>query len=74
MENSGSEILGYFTNRIREAKKKKLTELDLSVPYDTYPNDKLDAIPEEVFELTQLEKLDLSGNRIIKFPESLSRS
>ena len=70
MVDSETEILGYFTNRIKAAKEQQLTELDLSVPWDTHDNDKLDRIPNAVFELTQLEKLNLSGNSLSELPES----
>ena len=73
MVDSGSEILSYFTKRIKEAKEQQLTELDLSVPYNTHGNDKLDHIPEEVFALTQLEKLDLSYNSLTEVPESITK-
>ena len=60
MVDSSNGILSYFTNRIDKAeeqqKLKKLTALDLSVPWGTHDNDKLDCIPDEVFELTQLKK------------------
>lgn len=73
MVDSGSEILGYFTNRIQAAKEQQLTELDLSVSYGTHSNDKLDHIPDEVLELTQLEKLYLSYNKIKEIPESITK-
>lgn len=50
MVDSGSEILSYFSNRIQAAKEQQLTELDLSVPSGTHENDKLDHIPDEVFD------------------------
>ena len=46
--------------RIREAKEKKLTRLDIS-------NCDLTEIPEEVFELTWLEELNLSGMKYLTY-------
>ena len=75
MVSSSTEIPGYFTKRIREAKERQLTELDLSVGYwDIIDNDdKLNRILEEVFELTQLERLNLSGNSISEIPDTISK-
>ncbi|MEO0329965.1 MAG: leucine-rich repeat domain-containing protein [Pseudomonadota bacterium] len=73
MVDSGSEILGYFTNRIMAAKEQQLTELDLSVPFYKNSDNKLDNIPASVFELTYLEKLNLHNNAIKKIPESISK-
>ncbi len=50
--------------KIREAKQKKLTELNL--------NDyQLKEIPPEVFDLTQLKVLNLSRNELNSLPESI---
>ena len=78
MADSKTEILGYFTNRIKTAKEQQLTELDLSVPYSIYvstahPNDQLAHIPNEVFELRQLEKLVLNNNSLTEVPESITK-
>ena len=73
MVGSKTGILGYFTNRIKEAKEKQLTELDLSVPWRTHDNDKLKCIPKEVFELTKLKKLSLGNNRIKEVPENITK-
>jgi hypothetical protein len=52
--------------RIEECRRTRSTELDLSKLG-------LDAIPEEVFELTWLEKLDVSGDwEAIGFFEGIS--
>ncbi len=56
--------------RIRKAKEKKYTELNLS---NSEPNEKLVKFPEEIFELPGLRVLDLSGNLIESLPESLSQ-
>jgi internalin A len=57
--------------KIQEAKEKRLKELDLSADWLTPANRKLTAIPSEVFELEQLEALDLSHNRLAIVPDSI---
>ena len=73
MVDSAPKILSYFTHRIQAAKEQRLTELDLSVPWNTHDNDQLSYIPEEVFELTQLERLNLKSNGIKKISESITK-
>lgn len=68
MAKTENEILNYFTNRIQVAQEQKLKELDLSSPYSSEPDDQLHYIPESVFELTQLERLNLRYNKLEKFP------
>ncbi|MDF2387855.1 leucine-rich repeat protein [Nostoc ellipsosporum NOK] len=62
-----------FLEKIREAKEKKLKELDLSNHYSTDGKEKLIEIPAEVFELEWLEVLNLGGNRITTLPEAIAR-
>lgn len=50
--------------RIREAKEKNLTELDLTKLG-------LTQIPEEVFELTELKMLNLNHNRLTTIPNEI---
>jgi Leucine-rich repeat (LRR) protein len=58
--------------RIREAQKQQLKELDLSRFY--FRNDPpLTSIPTEIFELTQLENLVLSGHEIKVLPAAIGR-
>ncbi|MEM8675302.1 MAG: leucine-rich repeat domain-containing protein, partial [Cyanobacteria bacterium P01_G01_bin.67] len=73
MANSAPEILWYFGNRIQIAKAQQLKKLDLSVPWNTHQNDKLHRIPQEIFELTHLESLDLSGNEITEIPTAINQ-
>ncbi|MEH2314133.1 MAG: hypothetical protein V7K35_22635 [Nostoc sp.] len=53
-----------YLEKIREAKEKKLKELDLSNDWRTNNKKKLTEIPAEVFELEWLEVLDLSRNQL----------
>jgi internalin A len=52
--------------RIREAKEQRLTRLDIG-------NCGLTEIPEEVFELTWLEELNINQNRDLSDLSSLTR-
>ncbi len=65
------EISPKFRARIEEAKQQGLKQLDLSNYY--YTDDKLKEIPPEVFELEQLESLNLSGNDIATIPQDITR-
>jgi Leucine-rich repeat (LRR) protein len=56
--------------KIREAKEKRLTELDLINRAKKY---KLTEIPPEVFELEWLEKLYLRRNQLTEIPETITR-
>ena len=62
-----------FEARIKEAKEQGLKKLDLSNDLGTDDADKLTEIPVEVFELKQLESLNLSGNQLKHLPESISQ-
>ena len=57
---------------IRLAKKKQVRGLNLS-GWTFDDEDKLTSIPAEVFELVQLEALNLGGNLLTSLPESISR-
>ncbi|MEH2244995.1 COR domain-containing protein [Nostoc sp.] len=57
----------HFLEKIREAKKKRLKELDLSNGWG------LTEIPTEVFELEWLEILNLSYNQLTTLPEAIAR-
>ncbi|MEH2421179.1 MAG: COR domain-containing protein [Nostoc sp.] len=62
-----------FLEKIREAKKKKLKELDLSNDWGTDDKEKLTEIPAEVFELKWLKVLNLSRNKLTTLPEAIAR-
>jgi len=59
--------------RIEECKRKRLTQLDLSTRWNAPDEEKLTAIPAEVFDFVWLEKLDLSYNQLSELPDSISR-
>jgi hypothetical protein len=59
--------------RIQECKEKRLTVLNLSNQYNDPDEEKLTAIPTEVFELEWLKKLDLRNNQLRDIPDSISR-
>ena len=61
-----------FQARIKEAKEEGLKELDLSNDFSKYA-DKLKEIPAEVFELEQLESLNLNCNNITTIPRKITR-
>ncbi len=61
-----------FQARIKEAKEQGLKELDLSNHWLRDDADKLKEIPSEVFELEQLECLNLSINQLQNLPDSIS--
>jgi len=58
--------------KIQEAKKKQLKELDLSNDsWGTLADQKLTAIPSEIFELEELEALNLYNNLLTAIPDSI---
>ena len=59
--------------KIAEAKEKQLKELDLSNNYWNRELYELTKIPPQVFELTQLQYLDLGGNDIKEIPEAIAQ-
>ncbi|GIK38178.1 MAG: hypothetical protein BroJett011_20110 [Chloroflexota bacterium] len=59
--------------KIREAKEKQLKELDLSWEWDRPEDERLTQIPTELFELTQLEVLNLSRNKLIILPYAIGQ-
>ncbi|NEQ41322.1 MAG: GTPase [Okeania sp. SIO3I5] len=70
--NQQNQIPQHFQERIQEAKDKKLKELDLSGS-SSRGYEKLTEIPIEVWELEQLEVLNLSNNQLTTIPESVAK-
>ena len=60
--------------RIEECKEQRLTTLDLS-NWNTYISneEKLTAIPSEIFDFAWLKELYLTNNRLTEIPDSISR-
>lgn len=54
---------------IRKAKKSRSRKLDLNLSTLS----KLDRIPDELFELTDLEELNLGGHRLTEVPDEITR-
>ncbi|MCC5664324.1 leucine-rich repeat domain-containing protein [Nostoc sp. CHAB 5784] len=63
----------HLFEKIREAKEKRLKELDLSNDWNTDAKEKLTEIPAEVFELEWLEVFNLSFNELTTLPEAIAR-
>jgi hypothetical protein len=61
----------YFEARlaIEEARQSKKTELNLSAGVGV----KLTELPETLWRLTQLQKLNLAGNQLTEIPEIISQ-
>ncbi|MCP4352817.1 MAG: leucine-rich repeat protein [Desulfobacterales bacterium] len=68
-----SNIPKHVIKKIKEVKEKQLKELDLSWKYNQSKDEKLTQIPTEVFELEQLEVLNLRSNQLTAVPDSISR-
>ncbi|NEQ38623.1 MAG: GTPase [Okeania sp. SIO3I5] len=71
--NKQNQIPRRFRERIQAAKDNKLKELDLSNYYSSRDDEKLTEIPTEVWELEQLEVLNLNRNQLTTLPESISK-
>ncbi|NEP80618.1 MAG: GTPase [Okeania sp. SIO3B3] len=69
--NKHNQIPRRFQERIQAAKDKKLKELDLSS--GCFRNEELTKILTKVWELEQLEVLNLSDNQLTSIPESISK-
>ncbi|NEO36773.1 MAG: GTPase [Moorea sp. SIOASIH] len=63
----------HLVKKIREAKKKQLKQLDLSRDFLYYDDVNFTEILTEVFNLSQLEVLDLSGKQLKTVPESIGK-
>ncbi len=70
---SQDTISQQFQQRIKEAREQQLSELDLSNDWNANDSQKLTQIPNEVFELTYLKKLNLRYNNIKKIPSEIAR-
>ena len=71
-EQSMVDTPAWALEKIREAKEKKLATLHLSVAYND-SREKLTKLPDEIFELSWLTALGLSGNGLRTLPESITR-
>jgi len=58
---------------IQEVRQQRLTELNLSNTWGTLNAERLTEIPAEVFDLTWLEKLNLSGYKLTSVPDAIAR-
>jgi internalin A len=65
-----ARIPKYIREKIREAKEKGLKELDLS---SRSRHGRLNQIPPGVFELKQLEELNLNANLLASIPDSITQ-
>ncbi len=59
--------------KIQEARGQHLTKLDLSQKFDTSGQKKLKCLPTELFELEQLEVLDLAHNLLQSLPDEMAQ-
>ncbi len=71
--NKQNQIPRRFRERIQAAKDNKLKELDLSDVFFSRDDEKLTEIPTELWELEQLEVLNLSRNQLTTIPESITK-
>ncbi|MGB3513284.1 MAG: COR domain-containing protein [Microcoleaceae cyanobacterium] len=72
-KNQQNQIPQRFQIIIQAAKDKKLKQLDLSNYLFSRDDEKLTEIPTEVWELEQLEVLNLRGHKLKTIPESISQ-
>ncbi len=68
---SQETIPQHFQQRIKDAREKQLSELDLSS--EPYSSKKLTQIPACIFELNHLKKLNLRDNDIKQIPSEITR-
>lgn len=59
--------------KIEEAKQSRAKELDLSGSYQTIAPPELIELPQSLGQLTQLQSLNLSNNRLTALPQSLGQ-
>ncbi len=64
MKNTPKHIL----EKIQEAKEKQFKELDLTSDWTAKDEERLTRIPTELYELKQLEGLNLSNNLLRSVP------
>ncbi len=76
MQQQDEQIPQWALGAILEAKRKELKTLNLSTHFhgkERGEEEKLKVIPMEVFELTWLEHLLLSGNKLASFPDAITK-
>src|SRR2546423_14354880 len=66
-----TDVSQRFAETIRRAKENKLTEIDFSIEFPSPDEEKLTSLPVDVFELDQLEVLNLSGHNVTALPEAV---
>ncbi len=59
--------------KIEEARRTGATELDLSTKYDAPDEEKLTELPESMWELTQLQSLNLRSNKLAAVPDTIGQ-
>ncbi|MBD2020802.1 leucine-rich repeat domain-containing protein [Leptolyngbya sp. FACHB-36] len=72
LQNSSENTPEWALERIRAAKEQNLRKLDLNYHVNT-TGQKLSQIPVELFELKQLEVLDLSNNQIAEISADIKQ-
>ncbi|NEQ39708.1 MAG: hypothetical protein F6K40_27040 [Okeania sp. SIO3I5] len=71
--NNQNQVPRRFRERIENAQENKLKELDLSNKFYSEYHKELTEIPTEVWELEQLEVLNLTYNQLTTIPESITK-